>query len=433
LRQLERALAQEVHRVSAATIAVLLKAEGYSLQGNAKVLEGTSAPDRDEQFAHINAKAGEFLAAGDPVISVDTKKKEDIGLFARPGKHWRPAGIPVRTLDHDFAGQAVGKAISYGIYNVGANTGFVVVGTDHDTAAFAVNAIRTWWNTQGRAAYPDATRLLVTADGGGSNGSRVRAWKAELAYLAAETGLTIHVCHFPPGTSKWNKVEHRLFSFISMNWAATPLTSYEVAINLIAATTTTTGLTVTALLDTARYPTGIEIGEDHLKALTIVRDPERGRWNYTLPPNPATPPPPRQPPPGKDTNAPPPPRPRTEYETFTRSHPALTGIPRADLDALVDALAQLHTLPDTPPRRGGRQPLLSFEEQVWATLAYRHSMTGPMTARHFDISKETLKRVAATIDPLLARHGHTVTRTPRRLRHPIQVAHAVMTTTSTPD
>ena len=259
------------------------------MQANAKTLEGSQHPDRDAQFRHIHDTAAAFLAAGDPVVSVDAKKKENVGQFKNGGREYQPKGSPVRVNVHDFPGDAEGKAIPYGVYDIGANTGWVSVGTDHETAAFAVNTLRTWWNTQGRLAYPGARRLLITADSGGSNGSRRRAWKTELAALAAGTGLEISVCHLPPGTSKWNKIEHRLFAQITRNWRGRPLTSHEAIINLIGATATTTGLTVTAQLDTAPYPTGVKVSDREMKDLPITRDPWHGEWNYTLHPAPDTP------------------------------------------------------------------------------------------------------------------------------------------------
>ena len=251
-RNLSEALAGRGHQVSASTVATLLTGElGYSLQGNAKTIEGKQHPDRDAQFGYLNAQAEEHMAAGCPVISVDTKKKELVGRYKNGGREWRPGGEPEQVNVHDFADQDLGKAVPYGVYDVAANTGWVNVGTDHDTSQFAVQAIRRWWDTVGKDAYPDAGRLLICADGGGSNGHRTRLWKTELAELAAETGLEISVCHLPPGTSKWNKIEHRLFSHISMNWRGKPLTSHEVIVNTIAATTTRTGLKVHAELDTA--------------------------------------------------------------------------------------------------------------------------------------------------------------------------------------
>lgn len=239
----------------------LLHAAGYSLQGNQKTLEGNQNPDRDAQFRHIHDTAAAFGSAGDPVVSIDCKKKELVGQFKNGGKEWRPAGDPEQVNVHDFIDKQPGKAIPYGVYDIGANTGWVSVGIDRETAAFAVNTPRSWWNTSGKTTYPDATRLLITADSGGANGNRRRAWKTELAALAAETGLAISVCHLPPGTSKWNKIEHRLFSQISRNWRGRPLESLETIINLIGATTTTTGLTVTAELDPGEYPTGVKISD----------------------------------------------------------------------------------------------------------------------------------------------------------------------------
>jgi Rhodopirellula transposase DDE domain len=221
---------------------------------------------------------------GDPVISVDTKKKELVGEYANKGREWQPSGIPVQVNGHDFPHPDVPRAIPYGVYDVGADDGFVAVGVDHDTAAFAVNTIRTWWDTVGRVRYPDSTRLLVTADCGGSNGYRLRAWKVELGKLAAETGLQITVCHFPPGTSKWNKVEHRLFSFISINWRGRPLTDYQVIVETIAATRTESGLTVEAVLDTNPYPTGVEVSTAEVKAVPMTRHVFHGEWNYTIHP-----------------------------------------------------------------------------------------------------------------------------------------------------
>lgn len=273
------------HEVTDRTVARLLKRAGYSLQGNAKTVEGHQHPDRDAQFRYINAQVAAFQAGGDPVISVDTKKKELVGNFANGGAEWEPAGNPRRVNVHDFANKELGKAVPYGVYDVTANTGWVNVGTDADTGAFAVESIRRWWNTVGKPAYPSASRLLITADSGGSNGSRLRLWKTELAGLAAETGLTITVLHLPPGTSKWNRIEHRLFSHISMNWRGRPLESHEVIIETIAATTTKTGLTVRAVLDTSTYPKGIKISDKEMKkfeATHLARHEFHGDWNYTM-------------------------------------------------------------------------------------------------------------------------------------------------------
>jgi hypothetical protein len=292
LRQLAAQLCSQGHQASATLVARLLHEAGYSLQSNAKTVEGNQNPDRDAQFRHIHDTAAGFLAAGDPVVSIDCKKKELVGQFKNGGTEWRPQGAPERVNVHDFIDHQLGKAIPYGVYDLGANTGWVTVGVDHETAAFAVNTLRSWWNTVGRGAYLGSTRLLITADSGGANGNRRRAWKTELAALAAETGLQISVCHLPPGTSKWNKIEHRLFSQITRNWRGRPLTSHETIINLIGATTTTTGLTVTAQLDTAAYPTGVKVTDREMKQLPIIRDSWHGEWNYTLLPTRDTPDPP---------------------------------------------------------------------------------------------------------------------------------------------
>jgi hypothetical protein len=289
-RRLQAELAAAGHRVSAPTVAKLLKAEGFSLQANVKTIEGAQHPDRDAQFGYLNDQARDHIAAGDPVISVDTKKKELVGQFKNGGREWLPRGEPERVRVHDFMDKHLGKAIPYGVYDVAADAGWVSVGTDHDTAEFAVATIATWWRKAGSSAYPAASRLLITADGGGSNGYRTRLWKIELARLAAETGLTITVCHLPPGTSKWNTIEHRLFSHISMNWRGRPLTSHEVVVNTIAATTTSTGLTVAAELDTATYPAGIKITDQQmrdLEATTLRRHTFHGDWNYSLTPDPS--------------------------------------------------------------------------------------------------------------------------------------------------
>ena len=269
------------------TVAKLLKTCGYRLQANAKVVEGRQHPDRDAQFEYVNAAAVAFLAVGDPVLSVDTKKRELVGDFRNAGREWEPAGEPLEVNVHDFPGDAVGVALPYGVYDMGANTGWVNVGTDHDTACFAVESIRRWWRHVGADVYPKARRLLVTADGGGSNGARLRLWKAELARFADETGLAVTVAHLPPGTSKWNKVEHRLFSHITMNWRGRPLSSHEVVVQTIAATTTRTGLRVKAALDENTYPTGLRITDRQMRELLrrhIIRHEFHGDWNYDVHP-----------------------------------------------------------------------------------------------------------------------------------------------------
>jgi transposase len=284
--QLSRALAAKGYEASPSTVRELLHEMGYSLQGTSKQKEGAQHVDRDAQFHHINDTAGAFVKAGQPVISVDAKKKELVGEYSNAGREWHLAGEPTRTKVHDFIDPEMGKAIPYGVYDLGANEGWVSVGDDADTAGFAVATISRWWVQMGRLRYPKATKLLICADAGGSNGYRIRAWKVELAKLAKETGLDITVAHFPPGTSKWNKIEHRLFSFITMNWRGRPLTSYRVVVELIANTTTTKGLKVNAELDEAYYPTGIKISDKELAAVPLTRDKFHGEWNYTVHPKP---------------------------------------------------------------------------------------------------------------------------------------------------
>jgi len=287
-RKLAAELTAAGHRVGPDTVARLLREQGFSLQANAKTLEGGQHPDRDGQFGYLNEQASAHLASGDPVISVDTKKKELVGQYKNGGAEWRPAGDPEPVKVHDFIDPELGKANPYGVYDLAADTGWVAVGTDHDTAAFAVATIGRWWHSAGNTTYPQATRLLITADGGGSNGYRTRLFKTELAALATETGLAITVCHLPPGTSKWNKIEHRLFSHISMNWRGRPLTSHDVIVQSIAATTTATGLAVHAELDTDTYPVGVKIPDTQMKALhdtgVLHRHDWHPEWNYTLTP-----------------------------------------------------------------------------------------------------------------------------------------------------
>jgi hypothetical protein len=288
-RELAQALTAQGHPVSDDTVGRLLKQQGYRLQRTAKTLEGAQHADRDAQFRYLNEQARAHLAAGQPVVSVDTKKKELVGSFANGGREWQPTGEPEQVNVHDFPDPTLGKAIPYGVYDLGRNSGWVGVGTDHDTAAFAVQTLRRWWQQVGRLAYPQAERLLVCADAGGCNGDRVRAWKTELARLATETGLAITVCHLPPGTSKWNRIEHRLFSAISMNWRGRPLTSHEVIVELIGATRTHTGLRVRAELDRGRYPLGVKVRDEELAAVPLVRHEFHGEWNYTLHPAAAQP------------------------------------------------------------------------------------------------------------------------------------------------
>ena len=284
LRNLVNGLAAKGHKVSPTVVSELLRDMGYSLQANSKTREGTQHIDRDAQFRYINTQAMAFLAANEPLISVDTKKKELVGNFKNNGREWRRQGTPELVNVHDFIDPKLKRAVPYGVYDIANNTGWVSVGTDHDTATFAVNAIRRWWRTMGKKRHPNAKRLMVTADGGGSNGYRVRLWKVELQKLADELKLPITVCHLPPGTSKWNKIEHRLFSFISINWRGKPLRSYSTIVQLIAATTTETGLKVRAELDENKYPKGVKVSDTQINALNLSCHSFHGDWNYTISP-----------------------------------------------------------------------------------------------------------------------------------------------------
>jgi DDE family transposase len=286
LRHLAGGLRELGHRICHNVVADLLRDMGYSLQANRKTLEGASHPDRDAQFGYINAQVKQALAAGEPAISVDTKKKELVGDFKNAGRECRPKGQPEPVRVHDFLIPELGRAAPYGVYDIADNAGWVSLGIDHDTASFAVNAIRRWWQAMGRARYPHATQLLVTADCGGSNGARVRLWKRELQALASELGIAITVCHLPPGTSKWNKIEHRLFSFITQNWRGRPLVSYQAIVQLIAATTTETGLKVQCEIDPNIYPPGVKVSDAEMDAINIQRHEFHGDWNYTINPLP---------------------------------------------------------------------------------------------------------------------------------------------------
>jgi hypothetical protein len=287
-RTLAAELSRQRHPVSYVRVAQLLHEQNYSLQSNRKLEEGEDHPDRDAQFRHINGCVKRALAAGWPVISVDTKKKELVGNYANAGQQWLAVKQPRRVKGHDFPGPEVPRAYPYGIYDMGRNAGFVNVGTDHDTGAFAVASIRGWWRFEGRELYPDAQRLLITADGGGSNGWRLRLWKLELQGFADESGLSLSICHFPPGTSKWNKIEHRLFSFISSNWRCEPLRDYQTIVNLIARTTTARGLTVTCRLDRRKYPTGRRVSDEEMQQVNLRRNKFHGEWNYVIEPHPRT-------------------------------------------------------------------------------------------------------------------------------------------------
>jgi hypothetical protein len=428
-RSLAAELAGQGRKVSADTVGDLLRAEGFSLQGNTKTVEGKQHPDRDLQFRYINEQARAHQGTEDPVISVDTKKKELVGEFANAGRQWRPKGRPAAVLVHDFPGDGLGKAVPYGIYDITANAGWVNVGTDHDTAAFAVESVRRWWRAAGQGDYPQATRLLITADAGGSNGYRTRAWKAELAALAVETGLEITVCHFPPGTSKWNKVEHRLFSHVTMNWRGRPLTSHEVVVQTIAATTTRTGLRVRADLDPGTYNTGIRVSDAHMDALPLDRHDWHGDWNYTLHPRehgdweyavrprehgqPASAPDPfDQPSPG----------------LAWLCHPALTGLPAAGWNAMITTLMTLHDRQreaGLDKRRGGRprlapgagrRPALTLADRLLAAiLHYRHALPQVAIATLFRVRPETVNKRLRDIRQLLDQAGITIQPGPRRL------------------
>ena len=413
-RTLAGELARQGHQVSAGTVGHLLRAEGFSLQANAKTIEGRQHPDRDAQFRYISSQARAFQDAGDPVISVDAKKKELVGEFGNPGRQWRPAGQPAAVRDHDFASEAEGKAIPYGIYDLAANAGWVNVGTDHDTAAFAVESIRRWWNARGRADYPQAGRLLVTADAGGSNGYRTRAWKAELAALALETGLAITVCHFPPGTSKWNKIEHRLFSRITMNWRGRPLTSHQVIVESIAATTTATGLTVHAELDPGSYPAGIQVSKTQADALPLTRHDWHGEWNYTLRPEPPAPPPP--PGPGHAAWA----------------HPALTGLTPAQWDQLITTV---HDRLGDPP--GRRAPLSLAEQTLITVLSLRFRPHAATLAQLFAIPASAIQAAQRRTWPILVQAGYPTELAGPQLKTPADLtayarAHGLELTTTHP-
>jgi len=417
-----RALADELtragHPVSADTVADLLREEGFSLQGNVKTIEGAQHPDRDAQFRYLNEQATRYQAAGDPVISVDTKKKELVGQFHNAGRQWRRQGEPVQVATHDFPDPDLGKAIPYGIYDVAANTGWVSVGTDHDTAAFAVACLRRWWDAVGRAAYPRSGRLLITADAGGSNGYRTRAWKAELAALAVETGLEITVCHLPPGTSKWNKIEHRLFSHITMNWRGRPLASHEVIVNSIAATATRTGLSVTAELDTDTYPTGVRISDEQMAALPLARHAWHGDWNYTLHPETYPQLPNLLPAAGPD------PFDQPSPDMTWLAHPAMTervtGLTTPQWNAMITTVVALHQQRreaelakrrENRPRAhsGGPRPLLTLPDRVLATLLHHHHAL-PQTdiATLFDVDPQMINRRIRDTRRLLNKAGYTI-------------------------
>ena len=409
LKNLSDELTAAGHRCSPQTAGRLLHGQGFSLQANAKTVEGKQHPDRDAQFRYIAGLAEEFLAVGDPVISVDAKKKQQAGPYAQAGREWRPAGDPVRVRDHDFPDEDLGKVTPYGVYDVGANAGFVNVGTDHDTAAFAVESIRCWRDTLGKDRYPAARRLLVTAGAGGSDSYRTGAWKTALAALAAQAGLEITCCHFPPGTSKWNKIEHRLFSQTSRNWRARPLISHEVIVQAIAATTTATGLAVTARLDNQKYPRGVKITRAQLRELedagVLMPHGFHGDWNYTTSPAASRPAPP----------PPPPARPsRRDQSVAALGHPALTGMTARDLASLVTTLElpaaaarehRLHLTAGHPRRRAAVPPKLTLTAQLTATLV-RARLGLPLHVLAYlpGVSTDTISPAIKHTSDLLAQH-----------------------------
>jgi transposase len=406
LRDLERQLAALGFRCGKDAVARMLRADGFSLQAMAKVLEGRQHPDRDDQFRHINAKIAAFREAGDPVVSVDTKKKEQLGPYHRDGRAWRPKGDPVKVRDHDFPDAELGKITPYGVYDIAANTGFVSVGTSHDTAAFAVSALRLWWRQEGSLRYRGARRLLVVCDAGGSNGYRCRLWKHELARLAEETGLEITVCHFPPGTSKWNKIEHRLFCHITRTWRARPLMTVDDAVAGIAATVTGQGLKCTAVVDDADYPEGVKVSGERMRYLedhVLKRDAARGDWNYTVLPGPA----------GPEPDPPAAPAPGPDLEGLA----ALAGI--GDLGALLEAVAvpwqaareqRLHLDRGHARRKasGGLPRRLPFEAIVTAAACHiRLRMPYRLLEELLGAHETTISLAARRVTPLLKEHGIT--------------------------
>lgn len=417
-RNLAGELTRQGHQVSADTIGDLLRDNGFSLQANAKTIEGRQHPDRDGQFRYLNEQVKDHQASTDPVISVDAKKKELIGPFSNTGRQWRPVGDPVRTRTHDFLDDSLGKAVPYGVYDLTADTGWVNVGTDHDTAAFAVESIRRWWTSRGRRDYPNARRLLITADAGGSNGYRARAWKAELAALAGQTGLQITVCHFPPGTSKWNKIEHRLFSHITMNWRGRPLTSHEVIVQSIAATTTRTGLRVHAELDTNTYDTGVRVHDRQIAALPLHRHDWHPDWNYTL-----------QPEAFEQVDTAPDPFDQPSPDLAWLHHPALTGLPTQDWDTLMANLLTLHEQQRETGlhrRRGhrprmaapgtGRRPVLTLADRLLATtLHYRLGLPQVAVAALMAVRAETINRRLRETRQLLDQARYTIAPSPHRI------------------
>ncbi|MGW0584520.1 ISAzo13 family transposase [Streptomyces sp. NPDC002920] len=427
LRTLAEELTAQGHPVSAPTVGRLLREQGFSLQANVKTLEGTQHLDRDAQFRYINEQVKQHQADGQPVISVDAKKKEVLGQLPNPGRQWRPVGDPVQVEDHSFfaVGPDAEVAIPYGVYDITANTGWVNVGVDHDTSAFAVASIRRWWQARGTSDYPGASRLLITADAGGSNNCRFRLWKSELADLAAETGLSITVCHFPPGTSKWNRIEHRLFSHITMNWRGRPLTSHEVVVNAIAATRTRTGLRVEAELDTGAYPVGISVSNARMSALPVTAHTSRGSWNYTIRPT-------------VDhlVVAPPPPIGDGQRSRHLEvlADPLLTGMSREDFARLTESLAPAQDAQAAQrfwqqrggPRRrapgAGVKPLFTDADRVVITVVYlRQVCSLGVLSELLAVNKTTIGKIVNDTRLLLRERDVAFTQNTVRFTAPAQL------------
>jgi hypothetical protein len=419
LRDIAGQLARLGFRCGKDAVARLMREDGWSLQGMAKVLEGTQHPDRDAQFEGISAAIAEFRAAGDPVVSVDGKKKEQLGPYCRAGRTWQPAGSPVRVRDHDFPDEELGRIAPYGVYDIAANRGFVSVGTGSDTAAFAVNALRLWWRHQGAARYPGRTRLLVTCDAGGSNGYRCRLWKHALAALAAETGLQVTVMHFPPGTSKWNKIEHRLFCHITRTWRGRPLMTADDAVAGIAATVTARGLKCTAVLDDAVYPTGTEISDermDYLEFRVLDRAGLRGEWNYTVQPVPRQGPQPEQ---GRRPRHPGP------DAAMLAALAAIAGVPAPrDLHAAVAVAWHADRERHKALGRGGARRRSPNRNQTYLKLSdeavlvagacrIRLGMTWVLLGCLLGVHQSTLCLFAGNAIPVLEKHGITADGRPR--------------------
>src|SRR3954447_15069407 len=421
LRHLAEELTRQGYSVSAPTVGRLLKSAGFSLQGNVKTLDGAQHPDRDTQFRYINDQVKDHQDGGEPVISVDTKKREQLGRLPMAGREWRPTGEPVEVEDHHFffSGPDVEQAIPYGIYDIARNSGWVNVGVDHDTAVFAVESIRRWWIARGGLNYPHATRLLITADAGGSNGHRYRVWKSELAALAAETGLTITVCHFPPGTSKWNKIEHRLFSHITMNWRGRPLPSHDVVVQTIAATRTRAGLKVEAALDRGSYPVGVAISKERFADLPLQAHVLHGAWSYTLHPHRA---------PGQTTD---PvltpvsdgrgPATRRQAMLARLNDPRLTGLTTPEFERLAAVLATAQaarTQQRYAEQRGGRarratgrlrgrKPLFDDPARLQLTLIYqRQACSMNVLADLLEVTGTCIADLVKQTREVLEDHGH---------------------------